>query len=462
MKRLLNPELYVLTAASALTHFWRLFTPNAVVWDEIYYKRFAGHYFDHTFYFDLHPPLANLLFAAVARIAGVPAATLLSDAPAPVLRVLPALCGTLLVPLGYVMLRELGASRRVATLAGLVLLFENALLVDTRLTFVEPEIICAGLGALTVFLAARSSTSGRRWGLIAISGILAGVAVSLKWTGASALGVILTVWAFDAWRRRFSLHAIAEGVALVAIPAAVYVATFAIHFSLLTHVGEGQSFMSGRFHRTLIGDPFRDSTIHLSLFTKLVDEHDAIRRGNRELEYVSHPASSRWYTWPIMKHPFAVWENTSASPGRKQLIALLGNPVVWWGALIGVIGACLWLLRRPQLASEQRFAFSFLGGTLALNFVPFVFISRVMYLYHYLFALVVAVLLAVYWVGTIAHWNGNDDALFHFESRRSAVRYWGLVALVVVSFAYFSPLSYGWTISQRGFDNRFWILHPEL
>src|SRR5262249_52383307 len=100
MKRLLNPELYVLTAASALTHFWRLFTPNAVVWDEIYYKRFAGHYFDHTFYFDPHPPLANLLFAAVARIAGVPAATLLSDAPAPGLRVLPALCGTLLVPLG--------------------------------------------------------------------------------------------------------------------------------------------------------------------------------------------------------------------------------------------------------------------------------------------------------------------------------------------------------------------------
>src|SRR5215472_18767866 len=111
MKRLLNPELYVLTAASALTHFWRLFTPNAVVWDEVYFKRFAGHYFNHAFYFDVHPPLANLLFAGVARIAGVPAATLLSDAPVPVLRILPALCGTLLVPLGYAMLRELGASR---------------------------------------------------------------------------------------------------------------------------------------------------------------------------------------------------------------------------------------------------------------------------------------------------------------------------------------------------------------
>jgi dolichyl-phosphate-mannose-protein mannosyltransferase len=463
MKRLLNPEVYVLTAASALSHFWRLFTPNAVVWDEVYYKYFAGHYLDHTFYFDLHPPLANLLFAAVARIAGVPAATLMSDAPVPVLRVLPALCGTLIAPLGYVMLRQLGASRRVATLAGLALLFENALLVDTRLTFVEPQIIAAGLGALTLFLAARASAGRRRWMLIVISGLLAGAAVSLKWTGASALGIILAVWAFDAWRAsRWSLESLGEAGALVVIPAAVYVATFAIHFSLLTNVGVSQSFMSSRFRRTLIGDPLYDSTARLSLVTKLADTHDAMRRANRELESVSHPAASRWYTWPIMKHPIGVWANIGVGAGRKQVIILLGNPVVWWGALIGALGVLLWLVRRPPLSPDQRFALGFLGGGFALNFVPFIFVSRLMFLYHYLFALVFAVLLAAYWVGTVAHWNDDDGPLFHFASRRSAVGYWGLVTLIVASFAYFSPLSYGWTISERAFDNRFWVLHPRL
>src|SRR5262249_24661309 len=128
MKRLLTPELLVLAVFSAASHFWRLFMPNAVVFDEVYYKQFAGHYFAHTFYLDVHPPLANLLYAAVARIAGIPAATLLGGAPAPVLRVLPALCGTLLIPLGYILMRQLEATRRVATLGGIALLCENALL----------------------------------------------------------------------------------------------------------------------------------------------------------------------------------------------------------------------------------------------------------------------------------------------------------------------------------------------
>lgn len=463
MKRFLTPELYALVAASALSHFWRLFTPNVVVFDEMYFKHFAGHYLDRTFYFDVHPPLANLVFAAVARLAGVPAATLLGDAPVPVLRIVSAICGTLLVPLGYVILRQLGAARRVATLGGLALLFENALLVDTRLTFVEPQIIAAGLGALSVALAARAVAGARRWMLVAVSGVFAGMAFSAKWTGASALGIILAIWAFDAWRaRRLTKRAIVEAGVLVAVPASVYVAAFAIHFALVNHMGVGQAYMSGRFHRTLIGDPLFDSTVHMSLLTKIVDAHDAMRRGNRFLEYVTHPAASPWYTWPIMKHPIALWENDQVEPGHKQIIVLLGNPVVWWGALIGVVGAAVWLLRRAELASPQRFGLCVLVGAFALNFVPFIFITRLMYLYHYLFALVFGVLAAAYWWGTVARWNDDETPLFHFASRRSATLYWALVALIVVSFAYFSPLSYGWPISQRAFDTRFWVLNPRL
>lgn len=463
-KRLLTPELFALAAASALAHFWRLFTPNAVVFDELFFKHFAGHYLDHTFYYDVHPPLANLLYAAVARLAGVPAATLLGVAPVTVLRVLPALCGTLLVPLGYAMLRQLGASRRVATLAGLALLFENALLVDSRLALVEPMLICAGLAAVSLALAARNAAGVRRWSLIAASALLAGASLSMKWTGASALGIILALWAWDAWRaRRVSWRAIGEAVAFCALAGVVYVATFAIHFSLVTHFGVGQTSMSGRFHRTLIGDPLYDSTFHMSLRAKIVDLHDAMRRGNQQLEYVTHPAASPWYTWPIMKHPMALWESDAVGPDRKQSLILLGNPVVWWGVLIGVIGTAVWLVRRrSRLSGTDRFALSFLGGAFALNFVPFIFITRVMYLYHYLFALVFGVLVAAYWWGTVAGWNANDASPFRFESRRSAMIYWGIVAVMVVAFAYFSPFTYGWPISLRGYDHRFWVLHPQL
>jgi len=55
-----NPELAVLTVLSLVFHFARLFTPNAVLFDEAHYKRFAGQYLVGTFYYDVHPPLANL------------------------------------------------------------------------------------------------------------------------------------------------------------------------------------------------------------------------------------------------------------------------------------------------------------------------------------------------------------------------------------------------------------------
>ena len=151
-----------------------------------------------------------------------------------------------------------------------------------------------------------------------------------------------------------------------------------------------------------------------------------------------------------------------SAPGLKQVVVLLGNPVLWWGALVGVIGAAVWLVRRIPASASQRFALAFLLGGFAMNFVPFIFIRRLMYLYHYLFALVFGVLIAAYLLGTVAGWNERDEPLFDFASRRSAGLYWGVVALVVVSFLYFVPLSYGFVISQSAFDARFWVLHPNF
>ena len=465
MKRPKTPELPLLTALSALLHFWHLFTPNAVVFDEMHYKHFAGHYLDGTHYFDVHPPFVKLLYAAVAWLAGVPANTMLGPAPVTILRVIPAFCGTLFVPLAYIILRQLGASRRVATLAGVAVLCENALLVDTRFALIEPIMICAALGAMSLYLAARRRNGLQRWALLAASTLLAGLAMTSKWTGASGLAVVLAAWAYDMWREsRRVPRIVGEGALLVAIPVAVYVATFAIHFALLRRTGVDQSFMSIAFRRTLIGGPQYDSTARMSLWAKLRDVHRAIRIGNRQLEYVTHPASSPWYTWPIMKHPIGMWENDAVASGRKQMIILLGNPVVWWGALLGTLAALAALARmarRKLTTPEQRYGLGFLAGAFAINYVPFMFIWRLMYLYHYLFALLVLVLLAAFAVGTVAGWNeGGDDMLLRFSSRRSRRAYLAIVALIVIGFLYFLPFTYGWPLSQRAYDQRFWVLHP--
>jgi dolichyl-phosphate-mannose--protein O-mannosyl transferase len=126
-----RPELIALIIAAFATRLWALFTPNAVVFDEVYFKGFAAHYMDGQYYFDIHPPLGKLLLGGFGHLLGLTPASML-DGTALGLRLLPAIAGALLVPLVWGILRRLGASRAFAFLGAFLLLLDNALLVESR------------------------------------------------------------------------------------------------------------------------------------------------------------------------------------------------------------------------------------------------------------------------------------------------------------------------------------------
>ncbi|MEP6495166.1 MAG: phospholipid carrier-dependent glycosyltransferase [bacterium] len=462
-----TPELVVLAALAGLTRFWNLFRPNIVAFDEMHFEHHAGHYLARTHYFDVHPPLGKLLFAAEAKLFGISADALLAGVPEVALRVLPAVLGALVVPLIYVLCRQLGAARRVAVLAGFAILCENALLVDSRFSLLETFIISFGVSAIVLYLAARQATGASRWLFLAASAFMAGCAFSVKWTGLSALGLILLAWAYDVLVSRDAVNpdrlrrVLGEGAVLVGIPIAVYISAFAVHFHLLWRSGVDDAVMSGRFRATLVGGLAYNPDVRMSLFAKLVDVHQAISRGNSSLEGITHPAASPWYTWPIMKHPIGLWE--SADTVRPAMIILLGNPVLWWGSGVAVLIAGAMFARRRNRLGAHGYALAFLLGGFLINFLPFVGIRRVMYIYHYLFALLFLIILAVMSLGVLAGWNEPDDgALWRFRSRASAALYWGVASAVLLGFLYFAPLSYGWALSQTAHDARFWMLHPHF
>lgn len=463
------PELWILTACSAALHFWRLFTPRAVVFDELYYEKFAGYYLTHSFFFDVHPPLGRLLFTALAALLGVPSRELLLPLSVPELRILPALFGVALVPLVFALLLQLGASRRAATLAAFAITFDNALLVMSRVILPDIFLIVFGLASISAYLAARRREGSSRLAWTALSAFLGGCAFSVKWTGASGIGVVLAIWLADAVVGRATLRATArrrliELAVLVVVPAAVYLGAWQIHFALLTRTGPGDTFMPRRFQLQLPGAVQYDPRVPpLSFWTKLSEVHHAIRYGNGSLQNVTHPASSPWYTWPVMKHPMAFWETARARDGSIGTIILLGNPVVWWGGLIGAgAGALLFLFRRRRfVASGAEFGFLVLLGATLLNYVPFMAITRVMFLYHYLFALVVLVSLSAYSTGLAAGWGSGGEPVWTLRGRQR-VLVGVLLALMFVSFLYFSPFSYGMTLSASAWDQRFWVLHPSF
>ena len=94
------------------------------------------------------------------------------------------------------LLRQLGASEAAAFFGGAVVVFDNALTVQTRLISLDGLLLLAILGSLSFWLAALRSVGRKRWSLFAAVGALAGLAIGAKFTGLVALamlGVLLFV-----------------------------------------------------------------------------------------------------------------------------------------------------------------------------------------------------------------------------------------------------------------------------
>ena len=459
MKKLLSrvrPELIVLLLAAAVTRLWNLFTPNAVIFDEVYFKEFAGHYLDHHYFFDIHPPLVKLLLAGWSSLLDIPAVDLITKTtPTVGLRILPAIAGILIIPLFWALLRRFGASRPFAFLGAFALVVDNALIVESRLIVMDSLLILFGLACIYFYLVARRSLSRWYWLWLALAALAGGAALSTKWTGATALGLVGLMWLADLRYRRVRLRrALASLAILVILPLSLYTGAFWVHFNLLPQSGEGDAYMTPNFQATLQGSSYYDTSIRLSFFDKFAELNQEMFTANQTLT-ATHPYGSRWYTWPLQLRPIYYWQGQTQDDGRQGNIYLLGNPAVWWGVLIaGVTGLAYARARRIKLRPTTVAALSLLGVAYLVNFLPFVGVPRVMFLYHYFFSFIFSLAFVV------LLWNdlsANRDGKHQLETRPSRAVYAGALAIMFLAFLYFAPLTYGTLLTPAGLANHMWL-----
>jgi len=124
-----------------------------------------------------------------------------------------------------------------------------------------------------------------------------------------------------------------------------------------------------------------------------------------------------------MLRPIFYWVKDFANGTGR--IYLLGNPAVWWLSTMGFLAALVFW-RGAGLNKWWLYI-----GYLA-NIVPFVGVTRVTFLYHYLPALGFA-------VAIFSAWLFGEDF-----KKRSGALYGYLLAISFIAFIFFSPLSYGW------------------
>jgi dolichyl-phosphate-mannose-protein mannosyltransferase len=448
-----RPELIGLIVAAFATRLMSLFTPNAVVFDEVYFKAFAAHYLDGRYYFDIHPPLGKLILAGFAHLIGLAPDAMLNGT-AVGLRLIPAIAGMLLVPVVWGILRRLGASRPFAFLGALLILLDNALVVESRFILMDSMLLLFGLGGIYFYLVARDTTTKLRWLWLALAAVSAGAAMSIKWTGLSSLGVIGLVWLWDQPNRKVRhLHRLGELLLFALIPIVIYLGSFWLHFKLLPLSGDGDAFMLPRFQATLIGNSQYDPTVRLDFIDKFAQLNYEMYQANQTLT-ATHPYGSHWYSWPLEQRPVYYWQGDTLPDGRQGNIYLLGNPIIWWGVWIAITtGIGYAIIKRHHLRPVTVASLALTSTAYLINFVPFMAVPRVMFLYHYFFSFIFSLMCAV------LLWNDLATSEHHHQLKTTdSRRTFGLViGLVVVGFLFFAPLTYGIPLTPGSLQTHMWL-----
>lgn len=395
--------LIILVGLSIFVRFYQLALPADKIFDEVYFPVFANNYLTNTAFFDAHPPLGKLIIAV-----GI---FLFDNAPFG-WRVMNALTGVLLLGAVYGFTYELTKRHQSALLALLLVAIEPMALVESRVGLINIYLALFSVFGLWFFWRWWTNKPHAPANLV-IALLAFGAASAVKWIG---IGALLTSLLFVGIRKIAEKNA---GPAikwwhlllLLLIPL-VYVASF------LPDIMRGQDFWW--WNKSAF-------TYHAHLTA-------------------THPYGADWWTWPIMLRPIWLYFDMP-EPGRVVGILELGNIVTWVTGLLALAYTFLNSFIKPHTENkavrERNF---FLVLTYAGLYLPWIFIGRVKFIYHYFVPLLmILILLAII----------LDEKVFSQKDRRAL----GIVFLLVATafFVYFLPLLMGLNISESWYRHHMWF-----
>ncbi|MEX2461238.1 MAG: glycosyltransferase family 39 protein [Paenibacillaceae bacterium] len=151
----------------------------------------------------------------------------------------------------------------------------------------------------------------------------------------------------------------------------------------------------------------------------------------------THPFSSTWYQWPIMQKP--LWYYGGQVPaGKVSLIVALGNPAVWWVGIVAIFST-LWIGLKKK---DKTVLFLFIA--MVANYVPWMLVARLTFIYHF-FAMLPFMIFCIVYV--IRHLK----EVIPSQAMKGAVV--GYHAIVLLLFLMFYPILSGAVVSRSYVDH---------
>ncbi len=410
---------------------------NSMYFDEIYHGRTA---YEHAHALaaqeNSHPPLGKILIMLGIELFGMtPFGWRFSG----------ALAGICMIPAMYLLGKVLFGQEKYAFLSAFLLAFDMMHLTQTRIATIDsyPVLFIILMYACMIRYTQMSFFTDGWHTLVplALSGLFMGLGIASKWTGIYA-GVGLAALFFWSLARRacewraacatggayamragsFSKYAMGTlGCCLIffiAIPFAIY------YLSYIPHFTGAQGLTWERF--------WNEQAQMLRYHAGQADPH---------------PYQSRWFEWPLMLRPMWYYTDPYMPQGQVSTIVCMGNPAVWWPGVLA-LAYTLWAWIRQNVCGEARdprAAVVLIGFTAQM--LPWVFVTRSTFIYHYFPSLIFIILSLVY------AWERIGTA--HPRAERALLPCY--MTGVLVLFLCFYPFGTGYAMSRTYADAMNWL-----
>lgn len=370
---------------------------NSMYFDEIYHGRTAYELLHGLqAYETTHPPLGKLFIAAgIAAFGMNPFGW----------RITGTLFGIAMLPAIYLFAKKMTKHTPLAALAAVLFAFDFMHFTQTRIATIDVYITFFVL-LMYLFMYCYSRISFYDTPLwktllpLGGCGICMGLGIASKWTGVYA-GAGLAVIFFSVLLRRYREYCFAKESPHLSTgrishrhilwtfrPYALKTLLFCLVFFVLVPVC---IYLASYL-------PFSDGTGD-GLLLRMLHNQEYMFRYHSGLD-ATHPYSSSWYEWPIIKRPIwyysGIVTGTSGAGGIREGISAFGNPLVWWAGIPAAL-YMLWLWARKK----DRTAAFLLTGYLA-QYLPWLFITRITFIYHYFPSVVFVVLMIIH---SMAQWK---------------------------------------------------------
>lgn len=377
------------------------------VFDEVLYARTGYEYLNNQKGFeDTHPPLGKIIMAIGIKLFGMTPFGW---------RIMSTLFGVMMVPAMYMFGRKFFSERLYIVGCTMLMMFDCMHFTQTRTSLIDSYsvffIIMMYYYMMDVYSSSEMDRKYKR--SLFLSGLFFSLGVATKWIvvyGGVGLAVLYFISLYRNFRynRRDVVRALCMGVLFfVGMPIVAYML---VYIPVLKPTGYS---VAG------VVQQIRDMWVF-----------------HRD-EWMARYDSSRWYEWIFNMKPLSFY-GRSVEYGKVEGITTVGNPTIWLVSLVSVVASAIIGYKK-----KDNRVWVFVVGYLC-QYMPWMFITRTTYIYHYFSAVSFAMFAIMYVFRWLSEYKTRD-----------VVEY---LVIVVLSFLLYYPMISGMIINERIYEAVFDIL----